>query len=170
MTAGISARGGWPSERYIGGGVASERYVGRGGAMSDKYRARAGRRTRPAPPPALAIVADPIRAKSVSLERPDRIVIAFGSRMVFRDGEGVYLPQQAFVIVAALLVAHGGAISRWDLVEALYADDPDGGPEDAPSCFQTRLCTDVRPQLRKLGLTVEWPMTGHLWVRDLRGN
>jgi hypothetical protein len=167
MTAGIFARG-HASESYVG---PSPRYpaepVTGSGRATCRYKAR---RVLPAPPPVIAIAAGPIKAQRISIERPDRFVVCYASQFIYRDGEGVYFPRRPFTIAAALLAANGGAVSKLDLVDALYHEDPNGGPNQAYEAIAVWLARDVRPQLRKLGVAVHWPLIGHLWARDLRGS
>lgn len=48
-----------------------------------------------------------------------------------RDGRWHPLPRQKFLVLRALHEAQGGIRSNRELIDELFADDPDGGPLNA---------------------------------------
>ena len=62
-------------------------------------------------------------------------------------------------MVNALLEKYPGGTSRDALIEALYFDDPGGGPLAAKNNIRVRICT-LRKKLKRYGWTIPLNPTG----------
>jgi hypothetical protein len=81
-------------------------------------------------------------------------------------------PPPVIAIAAGPIKAQRISIERHDRFVVCYASQfiYRDGPNQAYEAIAVWLARDVRPQLRKLGVAVHWPLIGHLWARDLRGS
>jgi DNA-binding response OmpR family regulator len=50
------------------------------------------------------------------------------TRVVIRDGRGVYLPPVPFALFDCVYRAYPAGLTKERLIRAVYADDPEGGP------------------------------------------
>lgn len=62
-------------------------------------------------------------------------------------------PRRRRLIVDALLRAGRSYVAKSRLINAVYGDDYDGGPEDAEACIHTHL-SRLRDQIRPHGFTI----------------
>lgn len=97
-------------------------------------------------------------AARIARRRPDALVIDYSRQCIRRGTQRVDLstgvgPSQLFRFCAALCCAIGGRVWRHDLIAALWADDPDGGPLWVDSIL-SKLVSHARPFLAWAGLTI----------------
>lgn len=74
-------------------------------------------------------------------------------RSVGDDFEGVHFPEKQRRILKVLVEARGGTVPFERLVDAMYYDHPDGGPEYAKTCLGVRI-THMRKVLKPLGYQI----------------
>jgi DNA-binding response OmpR family regulator len=66
-----------------------------------------------------------------SLRTPAALIIAVHERWIARAGHVVTASPDAVRMLAALVASNGALITRAELTECLWGDDPDGGPDNA---------------------------------------
>lgn len=101
-------------------------------------------------------VATVILAKSlVGTGRWDRIEIILEDNMIRRGSAIAKLCPQEFVLARCLVgsAPHGACLSRAELVDALFGDRADGGPDNAESALGKLLC-QLRSKLSPIGLSI----------------
>lgn len=79
---------------------------------------------------------------------------------VFCQGRLVRLTPSQFRIASCIVAARGKTVSADAIMEALYGDDPDGGPEE--KTIDVHLCK-IRKALPALGIAIET-----VWGRGYR--
>lgn len=82
------------------------------------------------------------------------LVVDFRRRMLARNGAVLLAGAKRFRMLATIAVAAGEWIARLRVVEAIWGDDPDGGPVD-PSNSIYKWLWRSRQALRRLGLAIE---------------
>jgi len=80
--------------------------------------------------------------------------------------DGLRRPQHR-VIAEALIKAYPRPLSRDRLIELLYGDDPDGGPEGAGNIVTVRIA-HLRKELAPMGWTVNCNGRGRGYVGSYR--
>jgi len=63
------------------------------------------------------------------------------------------VPQQQMRIIKALADAYPRAVSKSQLIDAIYWDDPDGGPDNPSNVINQQLCR-LRPLVSMHGWTI----------------
>lgn len=90
----------------------------------------------------------------ISVDRPDAVVLAVGKKRAFRDGSMVRFSPTEAKIALCLLAAQGRQVCEDELIEFVWGDDPDGGPEDAGRMVRVFIYK-VRHILRALNIGIE---------------
>lgn len=88
-------------------------------------------------------------------DAPGRLEFAVLEQTVSRDGVSVFLPPKAFRLALCLAVAGGNNrhLSTNEMIDAIWADDVDGGPETADTAVSVYLCR-LRKLLVPVGVTI----------------
>lgn len=121
----------------------------------------------PIRPPAFALDFDvpPTRvllaarnAQALALTNPDALVIDAVPQRIWRGPDRVEFANnrrwsQIFTVSLIVTAALGHEIHRDEVVDALWGDDPDGGPLDTDDAIAT-LLHQIRPYLRWAGLSI----------------
>jgi DNA-binding response OmpR family regulator len=86
----------------------------------------------------------------------NRIEFALLDRAIWREGLTVALSPHMFRIALCLTVAasQGMSLSTDDMIEVLYGDHDDGGPETADNVVSVNVCR-LRKRLAPLGMTIQ---------------
>jgi DNA-binding response OmpR family regulator len=101
------------------------------------------------------IVTTKADACAISEANPSAVVVALLRRSLLRDGESVCLHENYFRYITAILARRSIPITCTELIEHLWGDDADGGPDNAESRIQSTYPTLVRRQIARLGLGIE---------------
>lgn len=84
----------------------------------------------------------------------------------FPDADEMNLPRRERQILNLLLRAKGRSVFSVKLVDELYGDDPDGGPDNAEGCVQSHI-SKLRRKLRPRGWLIDSRrFDGYRLVRD----
>jgi DNA-binding response OmpR family regulator len=67
--------------------------------------------------------------------------------------EAVRMPRRQADVILRLRQAAGGVVTNAQLIDFVYGDQPDGGPESASFCIQSYICK-ARPKIQAVGWTV----------------
>lgn len=67
--------------------------------------------------------------------------------------ENVRLPRVEYDVILRLRQAAGAIVTNAQLVDFVYGDRPDGGPEAAEKCIQSHVCK-ARKRISAVGWTV----------------
>lgn len=94
------------------------------------------------------------RRAQANVARPDALVLNYAARTVSSFAVEVRLVQQEFMVIAALCAVPGRRVSTCELVEFMYGDRPDGGPDDAPNVIRHRIHS-LRSKLPRVGLAID---------------
>ena len=70
------------------------------------------------------------------------------------DGQEVRLPRRLGQVLDKLNEAYPKGVRRRDLADALYGDDPDGGPLDLDNCLESFVCR-VRKAIAPAGFAIK---------------
>ena len=97
---------------------------------------------------------DPNGVIARSRREPDAVFVCFRTRTLTRDGVAFRLAPQNHQFAAALLTRVGSLISRTEMLDHLYFDKVDGGPDATLQRLNT-LLHQTRPALARLGFSVE---------------
>lgn len=106
----------------------------------------------------MRVILAPRRAAAIALRNPDALVVDYAGQCIRRGADRAVLGSgpkrtQMFRIAAALCCAVGSFISRSDLIDLLWGDDPDGGPEWSWNCV-AQMVRWTRPFQAWAGLRV----------------
>lgn len=93
--------------------------------------------------------------------RPGDVVLSTRLNMVVRDGRLIELTPMRFRLALALMGST--PMSREDLIETMWCDSPDGGPEFADRTLRTHF-NALRHWLGRLGLRIVRPHAGHYMI------
>lgn len=77
------------------------------------------------------------------------------SRSISRAGRTVFFPTYQMKVAAPLVASIGGVAFFEDLLEAIWGDDPTGGPNNPANYFRVVLDHGVRAKLARLGVSVK---------------
>lgn len=93
-----------------------------------------------------------ILATTLITDRPGAIVVDFGSHRVAHAGKVMILSPGPFKVLACLLTAMPNMVSKRELIDHFYGDDPNGGPE-GPASVIARHLSVARPVIALCGLS-----------------
>lgn len=79
------------------------------------------------------------------------------------NGKRIVLPPKPGAALARLFSARGHYVSLENMIEAVYFDDPDGGPLTADSCIAVLIC-----RIRKLLAKMDMRVVGGRWAGGYR--
>ncbi len=108
---------------------------------------------------AFDLVAFDARRRALPLQS---LILSTSLRAISRYGAIVRLRPIMFRVVAAL--AGGAALSMPELIDVVYGDDPDGGPETAAKCIEVIIFIE-RPKIEICGLSLVRPRRAHLQLK-----
>jgi hypothetical protein len=72
-----------------------------------------------------------------SLREPDVLFVAWDGGALARFGCEVFVPPQVRLLMLALAARPGAMIGAEALIDLVYGDRPDGGPEGAARCLSS---------------------------------
>lgn len=71
-----------------------------------------------------------------------------------RRRASVFTPSELRIVSLLYERRYGAPVTTGEIVDALYGDDPEGGPEDTRGCIEKFLC-DARRKLAPMGCRIE---------------
>ncbi|MFG1260063.1 hypothetical protein V5F79_22305 [Xanthobacter flavus] len=93
------------------------------------------------------------RGKPVQTD-PEAVVICLDRREVWRGRSFAHFSRTEFRLLHALLSARGAVVAWDELIDFIFADREDGGPERVRNAMQVWKCK-VRSRLNHLGIGIE---------------
>jgi hypothetical protein len=89
-----------------------------------------------------------------AIQNPDELLIDVAAGVVQWNGRRAVLKRgNQMRILAALHGVYPGAMHKSRIIDAMYGDDPDGGPDRADDCLRTTIA-HMRLPLRTIGVRV----------------
>lgn len=88
-----------------------------------------------------------------SLARPDALVYSTATKEFARFGRTVYLPNIVRRILTVVAAKNGDVAWYEDVVEAVWGDDPAGGPDDPRNTLSTQISQN-RKKVQALGVDI----------------
>lgn len=118
----------------------------------------------------MRVILAPRRAAAIALRNPEALVVDYQGQCIRRGADRIVLgkgrkPTQLFRICVAMCCAVGRSIGREDLLDAMFGDDPYGGPLHAESVLAKNL-THTRPFRAWAGLTITRSIRGRIEVSE----
>jgi DNA-binding response OmpR family regulator len=93
-------------------------------------------------------------APQIASANPRGAVVALLSQTLYRGGISVPLCEDYFRYITALIARRGMPISRDELIDAIWGEDEDGGPDTAEARVQSIYPIHVRRRIERLGLGI----------------
>lgn len=93
------------------------------------------------------------QASLIATQNPAQIVIDMPGMRILKNNTAAQFSPAVFRFAAGVIAASGRLVTRNDLIEALWGDDPDGGPIDPNKLLDVYLHKS-RQRLMPLGIGI----------------